>query len=77
MRAQTRKAFFAIVTIASLSGCQVVGPRAVQYGRLNYNEVIARTSKQQTLENLVRVRNEEPTAFMDVTEVDAAVLSSD
>jgi hypothetical protein len=76
MRAQTRKAFFAIVTIASLSGCQVVGPRAVQYGRLNYNEVIARTSKQQTLENLVRVRNEEPTAFMDVTEVDAAVLSS-
>jgi hypothetical protein len=76
MHAQTGKAFFAIVGIALLSGCQVVGPRAVQYGRLNYNEVIARTSKQQTLENLVRVRNEEPTAFMEVTEVDAAVLSS-
>jgi hypothetical protein len=44
-------------------------------GRLNYNEVIQQTSKTQTFANIIRVRNHEPTAFVDVTQINAAVLA--
>jgi hypothetical protein len=75
-RARAIISFLAATCFASLVGCQVVGPGAIQHGRIDYNEVIARTSKEQTLANIIRVNNKEPTAFMEVTEVDAAVLSS-
>ncbi|HXC55144.1 MAG TPA: hypothetical protein VNU97_07615 [Rhizomicrobium sp.] len=71
-----QRGFSAIVlalTCISIEACQVVGPASIQHGRLNYNDVIARTSNEQVLANIVRVHEHEPTLFIDVTEVDAQV----
>ncbi|HTC06175.1 MAG TPA: hypothetical protein VK749_22400 [Xanthobacteraceae bacterium] len=69
----TRANKFVLVagTLILLGGCQNVGPIAIDQGRDRYNNIIETTSKEQTLSNVVRVYNHEPTAFMDVTEVDA------
>jgi hypothetical protein len=56
------------------AACNTIGPTAISNGRIAYNQVIQETSKQQVFMNLVRVYKEEPTLFMDVTEVDAAML---
>ncbi len=62
------------LTILIIAGCQQVGPSAIKMGRLNYNEVIQETSKSQTFANIVRVRNHEPTSFIDVAQISAGVL---
>jgi hypothetical protein len=49
----------------------MVGPIAIDQGRARYNNIIQSTAKEQTFANIVRVYHHEPTAFMDVTEVDA------
>ncbi len=54
-----------------LGGCQNVGPIAIDQGRDRYNNIIHSTAKQQTFANIIRVKNHEPTLFMDVSEVDA------
>jgi hypothetical protein len=58
-------------TLIVLSGCQSVGPIAIDAGRDRYNSAIQSTAKVQTLENIVRVSKHDSTSFMDVTEVDA------
>ena len=58
-------------TFIVLGGCQMVGPIAIDQGRDRYNHIIQSTAKEQTLSNIIRVSHHEPTAFMDVTEVDA------
>jgi outer membrane protein assembly factor BamE (lipoprotein component of BamABCDE complex) len=65
-------AVLAAILLAGLCACATVGPTSITQGRTPYNEVIHDTSSQQTLLNLVRVYNNEPPLFMDVTEVDAA-----
>jgi hypothetical protein len=60
--------------IVALAGCGGIGPGMLQNGRVNYNKVIQQTSKEQIFMNIVRVQNDEPMLFMDVTEVDAAFL---
>ena len=64
------------VTLSLVSGCQYVGPIAIDQGRDRYNGVIQATSKEQTFSNIIRVRNREPTSFMDVSEVDATTTLS-
>lgn len=64
------------VTLSLISGCQYVGPIAIDQGRDRYNGIIQSTSKEQTLSNIIRVRNHEPTSFMDVSEVDATTTFS-
>jgi hypothetical protein len=59
--------------LTATSGCQFVGPSSIQAGRLNYNEVIQRTSKEQTFTNIVRVYNREPTSFVEVNQISATV----
>ena len=59
------------VMLSLLGGCQYLGPSAIDQGRDRYNSIIQSTSKTQTLANIVRVYNHEPTSFMEVTEVDA------
>ena len=54
-----------------LGACQNVGPIAIDTGRDRYNSIIQSTSKQQAFANIVRVHYNEPTSFVDVTEVDA------
>jgi hypothetical protein len=72
---RTIAAFIGALSLCSLLGCQL-GPGAIQHGRIDYNEVIQRTNQEQTFVNILRVRDHKTTAFMDVTEVDAAVLGS-
>jgi hypothetical protein len=55
-----------------LTGCQFLGPKAIDQGRDRYNGIIQSTSMEQTMSNIVRVYNHQPTLFMDVTEVDAS-----
>ena len=57
--------------IVLLGACQSVGPIAIDAGRDRYNSIIQSTSKQQAFANIVRVHYNEPTSFMEVTEVDA------
>ncbi len=69
--------FVAALGVSSiLAGCQTVGPLAIDLGRDRYNGVIQSTSKEQTLSNIVRVSNHEPTSFMEVSEVDATTSFS-
>ena len=67
---RTRKCII-VAAALSLGGCQTVGPIAIDAGRDRYNNIIQSTSKQQAFENIIRVTYNEPTSFMDVTEVDA------
>jgi hypothetical protein len=68
-------AILGAISLALLVGCDFIGPRAIQYGRIDYNDVIQKTNKQQTFVNIIRVAHNEPTAFMDVSEVDSVVLA--
>ncbi len=61
----------AAIAVLFVGGCGWLGPTAIKNGRGNYNEVIQKTSKEQTLANIVRVYKHEPTLVFDVTEVDA------
>jgi hypothetical protein len=63
-------------TLIVLGGCQMVGPVSIDQGRDRYNNIIQSTSKEQTFSNIIRVYKHEPTAFMDVTEVDATTAFS-
>jgi hypothetical protein len=54
-----------------LSGCQNVGPLAIDAGRDRYSSAIQSTTKAQTLANIVRVYKHDSTSFVDVTEIDA------
>ncbi len=64
--------FVGVVGVLSVfGGCQMVGPVAIDAGRERYNSIIQSTSKQQAFANIIRVHNNEPTSFTDVTEVDA------
>ena len=73
---RTVKFVLVAVTLSLVSGCQYVGPIAIDQGRDRYNGIIQATSKEQTLSNIIRVRNREPTSFMDVSEVDATTTFS-
>lgn len=70
------KSVVVLGTLMVLGGCQSVGPIAINAGRDRYNSIIQSTSKEQTLSNIIRVYNHEPTSFMDVSEVDATTTFS-
>ena len=59
--------------VLAASGCQTVGPNSISIGRLSYNDAIQRTFKQQTFTNLIRVRESEPTSFLEINQISAGV----
>jgi hypothetical protein len=59
---------------ASLLGCQLLGPSSIKAGRISYNEAIQNTGMEQTFINIIRVHNNEQTAFVDVSQISATVL---
>jgi len=64
--------FRALVLVALgllLSGCVQLGPKLVQAGRNDYNQVLAQTNDEEMLLNLVRLRYGDSPVFMDVTSV--------
>jgi hypothetical protein len=67
--------FFSLAIWATmfLAGCESVGPKAIDVGRVNYNDAIEQTSMEQTLLNIVRVHEHMPMQFMDISEVDVGL----
>ena len=59
-----------------LAGCQTLGPAALDVGRGAYNEVIARTSSEQTLGLIVRLRYSDPIGLLMVSSVTAGLKFS-
>lgn len=59
-----------LLCLAAQAGC-VLGPRALQNSRRPYNEAIQRTSNEQLLLNLVRLKYRETPLFLEVGSVSA------
>ena len=59
-----------------LAGCQILGPAALGTGRGAYNDVIARTSSEQTLGLMVRLRYSDPINLLAVSSVTAGLKFS-
>jgi hypothetical protein len=59
-----------------LASCQTLGPAALGVGRGAYNDVIARTSSEQTLGLLVRLRYSDPIGLLMVSSVTAGLKFS-
>ena len=57
MIARERSALIAAPLVGiALSGCTTLGPYALDETRLRYNEVVKRTTEEQLLLNIVRLR---------------------
>ena len=52
---------------AGASGC--LGPKAVRYTRLRYNEVVRDTNDEQLLINIVRLRYADSPVFIDLPNI--------
>ena len=59
-----------------LTGCQTLGPTALEVGRGAYNDVIARTGSEQTLGLIVRLRYSDPIGLLTVSSVTAGLKFS-
>src|SRR6516165_11072920 len=62
-----RRAIVLLATWAGVSGC--VGPKAVRYTRMQYNEVVRGTNDEQLLINLVRLRYADSPVFIDLPNI--------
>src|SRR5262245_488573 len=65
-----RRSFPWVVVLAAwagLSGC--IGPTAIRYTRLRYNEVVRDTNDQQLLMNIVRLRYADSPVFIDLPNI--------
>src|SRR5271166_958453 len=60
----TRRAVVLLALWSGASGC--MGPNAVRYTRLRYNEVLRDTNDQQLLLNIVRLRYADSPVFIDL-----------
>src|SRR6516225_8272173 len=65
--ASSRRFLVLVVACAGLSGC--VGPKAVRYTRMRYNEVIRDTNDEQLLMNIVRLRYADSPVFIDLPSI--------
>src|SRR5271157_4449682 len=66
-RESTRRAVVLLALWSGASGC--MGPNAVRYTRLRYNEVIRDTNDQQLLLNIVRLRYADSPVFIDLPNI--------
>jgi hypothetical protein len=57
------------VTVLMSAGCHQFGPGRIESSRLNYNEIINRTSNEQLLLNLVRLKYRDTPLFLEVSAV--------
>jgi hypothetical protein len=68
---QGRRSFqqfaFILAAWAGISGC--LGPKAVRYTRLRYNEVVRDTNDEQLLINIVRLRYADSPVFVDLPNI--------
>src|SRR5208283_2013214 len=52
-----------------LSGCSSLGPTVISHDRADYLSSVAESWKEQTLLNVVRLRNGDATSFLDISSV--------
>src|ERR1700727_2488402 len=57
----------AFAACAGVSGC--LGPKAVRYTRMKYNEVVRDTNDEQLLMNIVRLRYADSPVFIDLPSI--------
>lgn len=57
------------VLLVAMTGCSSVGPKTVPQDQFNYNAAIAKSSQEQLLVNLVRLRYNETPVFLKVGSV--------
>ena len=62
-----------LLGLTVLAACQTLGPTALGLGRSAYNDVIARTSSEQTLGLIVRLRYSDPVGLLMVSSVTAGL----
>ncbi len=62
-----RQVVVVLVLWAGASGC--IGPKAVRYTRLRYNEVVRDTNDEQLLMNIVRLRYADSPVFIDLPNI--------
>lgn len=55
----------------ALTGCAILGPSSIKYGRPAYNDAIIATNSQQVLAMIVRMRYGEPSGLLAVSSVTA------
>jgi hypothetical protein len=73
LRLRTIVVLVGLCTWLPLAGCQLLGPAALSTGRGAYNDVIARTSSEQTLGLIVRLRYSDPIGLLAVSNVTAGL----
>ncbi len=73
---QQRDAVAAVFVSMLLGGCQTLGPTALGAGRGAYNDAIARTGSEQTLDLIVRLRYSDPIGLLTVSSVTAGLKFS-
>jgi hypothetical protein len=61
------------LSLFTLSGCAVVGPRSISHGRADYNEAINRTEDEQLLRSIIKGRYGETSSLLAVSGVAANV----
>jgi len=76
LRLRTVVVLVVLCACLPLAGCQILGPAALSAGRGAYNEVIARTSSEQTLGLIVRLRYSDPIGLLAVSSVTASLKFS-
>ena len=63
----------AVVLATLLSSCSTVGPAMIRSGRPAYNDAILKTSDEQLLQNIVRLRFVDSLGFLTVSSITANV----
>src|SRR6056297_3880358 len=58
-----------LLVSAAAAGCVNLGPRALEAGRADYNQVLRDTADQQLLANLVRLRYRDRPYYLEVSAV--------
>ena len=76
LRLRTIVVLVGLCALLPLAGCQFLGPTALGVGRGAYNDVIARTSSEQTLGLIVRLRYSDPFGLLSVSNVTAGLKFS-
>src|SRR5262245_30314434 len=76
LRLQVTIVLVGLCACLPLAGCQILGPAALSAGRGAYNEVIARTSSEQTLSLIVLWRYSDPICLLAVASVTASLKFS-
>jgi hypothetical protein len=76
LRLRIMAVMFRLSAWLPLAGCQMLGPVALSAGHGAYNDVIARTSSEQTLGLIVRLRYSDPFGLLAVSNVTAGLKFS-